>query len=122
MAVAFTLQQAAGQAFERLDFFWKLDLLKAKLLTFWQDLIKDPHNIFPEQDQGGHPVANWLAIIAAQQNVMPATDVPIEQLSASVEAVYKCCWIADYLSSIGQITTDQAAAVLNIYNLAFFIP
>lgn len=119
--IAPNLQAAAGQAFERMDFFWKLDLLKTKLAIFWKALIQTT-DVFPEQDATGHPVANWIIIIAAQQSVMPTSEVPIEQLSASVEAMYKCCWITNYLASIGQISGAQSAAVLAAYNTAFFIP
>lgn len=112
MATATTLAQAAGQAFDNLNVRFLANAMKNALTLFWKDTI----NIFPDGDVNSHPVSNWLTVIAAIADQMPAANVPIEQLTAAAEAVYRLCWMASFLQSAALITNAQAASLLSFYN------
>jgi len=119
MATAATLEQAAGQAYANLSTKWASNLLKSRLTQFWQASIGPTADVFPEQNANSRPVANWMTVIAAISSLLPATDVPIEQLSESATAVYKVCWLAFVLNGQGLVTNAQATALLAAYNAAF---
>jgi hypothetical protein len=112
MATATSLAQAAGQAFDNLDVRWLANALKASLTLFWKNTI----GLFPEADVTSHPVSNWLTVIAALADQMPATNVPIEQLTAAAEFVFRLCWMASFLQTSGGITNAQAISLLSFYN------
>lgn len=112
MAHALTLPQAAGQAFDNLNVHFLADQLQAVLTLFWEATI----NIFPESDVNSHPVSNWITVIAALAGPMPVTNVPLEQLTAAAEFVYRLCWMASFLQTSGGITNAQATALLGFYN------
>lgn len=114
------LEQAAGMSFDRLHFYWNIDQLKTRMTFFWQNIIGPTVNAFEDQNVDGRPVANWSSIVATIADDLPAAAVPLEQLTQSVESVYKTCWIANYLDGQGLITSAQATAVLDAYNGAFF--
>jgi hypothetical protein len=112
MAMATTLSQAAGQSFDNLAVFFDTNQLKSRVTTFCAQTI----GIFPQQESGSHPVSNWIAVFAALSARMPTSAVPIDQLTAAAEILYRLCWMA--FSIIGNgITTAQASALLNSFNL-----
>lgn len=119
MATAATLEQAAGQAYTNLSTVWAIDQLKTKLTQFWQACIGPTNDLFPEQNQNSHPIANWMTIIAAISTEIPVILVPVEDLSAAATAVYKVCWLGFDLAARGLITAGQAAGLLAAYNAAF---
>lgn len=112
MATATTLAQAAGQTFDNLNVRFLANQMKAVLTLFWKNTI----NIFPDGDVNSHPVSNWLTVIAAIADQMPSTNVPLEQLTAASEAVYRLCWMASFLAGAALITNAQAASLLASYN------
>jgi len=112
MAVAITLAQAAGQAFDNLNVRFLSNAMKSALTLFWKNTI----NIFPDSDVNSHPVSNWLTVIAALADQMPSANVPLEQLTSASEAVYRLCWMASFLQSVALITNAQAASLLSFYN------
>ncbi len=112
MSTALTLPGAAGQAFDNLNVRWLANQLKSALTLFWKNNLPS----FPEQQVDAHPVSNWLTIIAALADQMPATNVPLEQLTAAAEFVYRLCWMADALQTSGGITALQATNLRLSYN------
>ena len=77
--------------------------------------------IFPQSNLASHPCSNWLAIIAALTEDMPATDVSLEQLNECIFDVFRLLWITQALNaqSPQQVTNVQAAAVLAAWNTAY---
>lgn len=112
MPPAITLEQAAGQSFDDLNILWQTGSLKSRLMSFWQDAIPG----FPVTNDGGAPIRNWLAVIAAVADNLSLGDIPISDLTIAVKPVYGICWLASYLRSINQITLSQANAILTSYN------
>ena len=112
MATATSLAQAAGQAFDNLHIRWLANGLKSVLTLFWENTLAT----FPESQQDANPVSDWLTLIAALAAPMPATNVPIEQLTTAAEYVYRLCWMASFLQSSGGITNTQANFLLASYN------
>jgi hypothetical protein len=113
MATATSLAQAAGQAYDNLHIRWLANGLQSTLTIFWQTTI----DTFPEAAPNSNPVSNWLTLIAALAAPMPATNVPIDQLTQAAEFVYRLCWMASFLQSSGGITNTQAAFLLATYNV-----
>jgi hypothetical protein len=112
MATATTLSQAAGQAYDNLHIRWLANQLKSVLASFSAATL----NTFPQSAPSNNPVSNWLTLIAALAAPMPATNVPIEQLTEAAEFVYRLCWMANFLQSTGGITNTQANFLLASYN------
>jgi len=112
MAMATTLSQAAGQSFDNLAVFFDTNQLKSRIATF----CTQTNPIFPQQENGSHPVSNWIAVFAALAARMPSSSVPIDQLTAAAEILYRLCWMAFGLIGNG-ITTAQASALLTSFNL-----
>lgn len=112
MATATSLAQAAGQAFDNLHIRWLANQLKSVLTIFSQTALPT----FPESAPDSNPVSNWLTLIAALAAPMPATNVPIDQLTLAAQFVYRLCWMASFLQSSGGITNTQATFLLATYN------
>ncbi len=102
MPPAADLTAAAGQAYNRLYAFWTANTLKTKLTAFAATAIAN----FPQQQQGGHPVSNWLALVEALADQMLAgpSQVTYDQFNLAANYVYRLCWVANYLVTITQIT------------------
>lgn len=112
MAMATTLDQAAGQAFDNLAVFFDTNQLKSRVTTFCAQSI----GIFPQQEADSNPVSNWITVFAALAARMPSSNVPIDQLTAAAEILYRLCWMA--FSIIGNgITSGQAALLLAEFNV-----
>lgn len=111
MATATTLSQAAGQAYDNLHIQWLSNQLASRLVIFCQNCLP----IFPAQLQGGAPVSNWLTVLYSLASQLPATNVPINQLTESAQIVYRLCWMAFSLIGNG-ITSTQATLLLAQYN------
>ena len=112
MTAATSLAQAAGQSFDNLSARYVSGQLKVRLTIFWSDNLP----LFPESEPNSHPVSNWLVIIASLAEQMPTGTPPLTQLTAAAEAVYRLCWMADFLQSSGGISITQANALLGSYN------
>jgi hypothetical protein len=115
MAAEPTLSQAAYQAVNNLKPWWADNTLKTRLTTFAADL----QATFPDQTPDNHPVGNWLAIIAALADQMPAAAVPFTSFMTAADYVYKMCWMTNQLDVQNLISAAQAAAVLAEYNADF---
>ena len=117
MTVAATLPIAATIAAENLYTLWAANTLKTKATSFWQSLVA----VFPDQDVTSHPVSNWLILIAALADQMPATSVPYGNLNTMIDYVYRICFVTSGLNTQTpkQVTNTQAAALLAAYNLQF---
>lgn len=110
MATATTLSQAAGQAFDNLHVRWVANQLggpAGRISLFCQACLP----IFPAEDAGSTPISNWLTLFYAQGSQLPAVGVPIDQLTASAEILYRLCWLASALTGSG-ITSAQATQLL----------
>lgn len=112
MPPALTLQQAAGRSFDDLNIRWQTDSMKNVLTLFWGLVIQS----FPVTDEGGAPIRNWLAVIAANADNLPLSDVPLADLTTNVKPIYGICWLGDKLRSLNRITVAQANAILGAYN------
>lgn len=120
MATATTLAQAAGQAYDNLHIRWLANQLGGNsgvIALFCRNTL----TIFPQQLPGGLPVSNWLTIFNAVGVQLPATNVPIDQLTDAAEILYRLCWMASVLTNNG-ITTAQAAQLLAQYNAIIGFP
>lgn len=118
MTAAATLAIAAGQSFDNLQVRYVIGSLKVTLQAFWSAVI----DLFPQTDDNSHPVSNWIVIIAAQSASISTGVGPLTDLTAAATAVYKLCWMADFLHNSGGITNDQATALLGAYNTIIGIP
>jgi hypothetical protein len=119
MTIAADLPSAAGLAFNNLQIKWLSNNLKSALTAFWQGTIAT----FPEQEISSHPVSNWLSVIASIADQLTATNVPYDGLTNAANAVYRLCWMTNYLDITNQITDAQARlgpnSILVQYNSAF---
>lgn len=113
MPAALTLEAAAGQAFDNLQIRWLANQLRTNLTLFWQQTLPT----FPQGQAEAHPVSNWLTVLAALSSQLPATNVPIDQLTLAAEAVYRLCWMASFLQDSGGISSAQGTVILSAYNV-----
>lgn len=114
MATATTLDQAAGQAFDNLHVQWLANQLggpTGRIALFCQGALP----LFPASLPGGSPVSNWLTVFYSLGVQLPASNVPIIQLTESAQILYRLCWMAFSLIGNG-ISTGQAAQLLATYN------
>lgn len=114
MATATTLSQAAGQAYDNLHILWLANQLggpSGRIALFCQNSLP----LFPASLPGGTPVGNWLTVFYSLGVRLPATNVPINQLTESAQILYRLCWMAFVLIGNG-ISTAQAAQLLAQYN------
>lgn len=118
MTLAVTLAKAAGLAADNANVHWITNQLKNTLTNFWANSLSS----FGESEQNSHPVSNWLVIISNLADLMDNTNVPLDQLTSAVRAVYGVCWMGQFLLTAGQITSSQGAALLAAYNATFGAP
>lgn len=112
MAIATSLAEAAGQAYDNLHVRWQANQLHTNLVLFCQTTLAT----FPQDDPGGNPVSNWITMLWALADQLAATNVPITQLTDSAEIVYRLCWMASALINNG-VTFVQQAVLLQKYNI-----
>lgn len=118
MTAAPTLTAAAGRAFDDLQSRYVANQLKVTLDLFWRDIIET----FPESEPASHPVSNWITVIAALAMAMPPPPLtPLTQLTSAAEAVYRLCWMTNFLRTTGAITATQGNLVLAAYNAIIVI-
>lgn len=113
MAIASSLEQAAGQAFDNLQIRWLANGLKSAVTTFSSDTLV----AFPQQQQLANPVSNWITVLSALGQDLTPTNVPIDLLTDAAEIVYRLCWMAATLRDNSNITTAQASFLLSRYNV-----
>ena len=124
MTVAVTLLEAANLTPQNLRPLWEVDTLQAKVIAFWQAI----NPAFEEQTLNDHPVADWIAIIAAlapsilpfavnaSPGATPWAGGTITTFELAVDYVYRLCKFAFYY---GLITPAQKATILAAYNAQF---
>jgi hypothetical protein len=124
MTVAIDLLAAANLAPQNLRVLWEADTLQAKTTAFWQAINPS----FNEQITNDHPVANWIAVIAAlapsilpfaanaNPGATPWAGGTITTFELAVDYVYRLCKFAYYYQLI---TPTQKAAILTAYNAQF---
>jgi hypothetical protein len=115
MATATTLAQAAGQAYDNLHIRWLANQIggtQGRLALLCQACLP----IFPESLPGGLPVAHWLTVLFSLGVQLPATNVPIDQLTEAAQILYRLCWMAFALIGNG-ISSSQAAQLLAQVNV-----
>jgi hypothetical protein len=122
MATAANLPQAAGQSFDNLFSIWQPggNTLRTKVTAFEVALLP----LFPDQDDVGRPIANWLVLIASSASQMPSVtapaQIPYEQLVTAADYVYRICWLAAKSTPQSPaISTAQQTAILTAYNANF---
>ncbi len=118
MTLAATLPKAAGLAADNINVHWINNSLKSRLTQLWQNSLAS----FGDSDVNSRPVSNWLTVLSVQADQMPSTNVPIEQVSAASQTVYRLCWMGSALLTSGGITAGQAADLLAAYNAALGTP
>jgi hypothetical protein len=124
MTVALTLLEAANLAPQNLRPFWVDDTLQTRMINFWQAINPS----FEEQIQNDHPIANWIAVIAAfAPAILPHAAVKdpgatpygggtVATFNTSMEYVYRICKFAFEYTLI---TPAQKAVILAAYNAQF---
>ncbi len=126
MAAEPDLPTAAGKAYTNLLAIWGGggdDALKVALDGFWQGVLKEFGDTFPESQVNSHPVSNWLTLIAEVAERMPAAGISFSDFLTAVQYVYRCCWMTFQLETQGLITAAQArtgaGSILVQYNANF---
>jgi len=122
MATAANLNQAAGQAATNLNVLWFAGTLGAKLALFAADCAAT----FVESNPNDHAMGDWLAVIAALANGIPAglfavgiPNASFQQAAAASRYISGMCFLGAQLNTQSLITNAQAAAVLAAYNARF---
>lgn len=118
MTLAATLPQAAGLAYDNINVHWINNSLTSRLTNLWQTALPS----FGESEVNSRPVSNWLVVLSVQSANMPNTHVPLDQVSAAAQTVYRMCWMASVLQANGGITAGQAADLLAAYNSTLGVP
>jgi len=124
MTVAANLFEAANLASQNLRALWVTDALQTRMINFWQAINPS----FQEQIQNDHPIADWIAVIAAfAPAILPYAAVKdpgatpygggtIATFSAATEYVYRLCKFAFEYTLI---SPAQKATILAAYNAQF---
>jgi hypothetical protein len=124
MTAALDLFEAANLTPQNLRPLWEADTLQPKMIAFWTAINPS----FEEQIQNDHPIANWIAVIAAlSPSILPfaATKAPgatpygggtISTFGLAVDYVYRLCKLAFEYTLI---TPAQKATILAAYNAQF---
>ena len=124
MTVAADLLEAANLTPQNLRPLWEADTLQAKMLAFWGAI----NPAFEEQNPNDHPVADWIAIIAAltpsilpfaanaNPGATPWAGGTITTFELAVDYVYRLCKFSYYY---GLISPAQKTAILAAYNAQF---
>lgn len=122
--IAVDLLEAANLTPQNLRPLWEADTLQPKVIAFWQAI----NPIFDEQIPNDHPVADWIAIIAAlatsilpysgnaSPGATPWAGGTITTFSLAYDYVYRLCKFTYYYTLI---TPAQKAAILGAYNAQF---
>jgi len=122
--IAATLLEAANLTPQNLRPLWEADTLQAKLISFWQAI----NPVFQEQSPADHPVADWIAIIAAlapailpfagnaNPGATPWAGGTITTFGLAIDYVYRLCKFGFYYTLI---SPAQKAAILVAYNAQF---
>lgn len=113
-----TLEAAAGNAFDNLAIRFAAGQLKVQLTLFCSLNARD----FPDTAPGGRQVSNWFAVLWAIATNMDSGTPPLSQLTPAADALYRLCWMANYLQGTGGITNEQALGLLGSYNSVIAIP
>jgi hypothetical protein len=124
MTVALDLFEAANLAPQNLRVLWVADTLQTRMINFWTAI----NSSFEEQIPNDHPIANWIAVIAAlSPSILPfvANKAPgatpygggtISTFGLAVDYVYRLCKLAFEYTLI---TPAQKAVILAAYNAQF---
>lgn len=126
MAAEPDLPSAAGNAYTNLLAIWgggADDALKVALIAFWQGVLEDFGDTFPEDKPDNHPVSNWLTMIGELAERMPDAGISFDDFLTSVQYVYRLCWMTFQLRLQNLITAAQATtgagSILIQYNANF---
>lgn len=113
-----SLLEAARNAWPNIQPIWATS--SVALQTALDSFADTTLALLPEQQDGAHPVVNWLiqvkAIAKKASDGYDLSDSAV--LAAAVDPVYRACWIAVNLTS-SQMTNTQKTAMLAAYNAAF---
>lgn len=107
-----TLDDAAYQSYANMATLSAANTLKTQLAAFCTTALA----IFPNETPSNHPCANWLVLLSALAEQMPATNVPFTSLVVSADYMWRLCMLAFTLKAQGFITTAQGVALLAAYN------
>lgn len=109
MALALTLPQAAGQAFDNLSAWFISNQLAEKIVAFCEQTIV----LYPQSNTNLNPVSNWITVLWALGDQTPDTNVPLTTLTDAAEILYRLCWMAYTLRTTQGSADGQ---LLIIYN------
>jgi hypothetical protein len=124
MTVAVDLFEAANLTPQNLRPLWYADTLQARMVAFWTAI----NPAFEEQIPNDHPIANWIAVIAAfSPSILPYAAVKdpgatpyaggtVSTFSSAVDYVYRIC---KFSFEYALITPAQKAVILAAYNAQF---
>lgn len=117
MAMAADLKEAAYLSYPQASLLWTAGL--AQLRTALNNFIVGASPLFEDAVANDRPVGNWLIPMKSIAAVMPGVAVPIGQLNNAVEVLYRMCYAAYINFQRNLITSDQAVALLALWNTLF---
>lgn len=115
MATATDLAQAGKQAWVNLSPLSIAGTLRTKLLAF----IAAINTTFDQGSPGNHPMLNWIAVLSAFTETMPATAGDWSALRQACDLVYRLCFMGEQSNTQAIISAAQYNAVLTAYNAQF---
>jgi len=118
MTFAPSLAAAAGQSFDDLALRSVANQVKNVLTVFCSQNLP----LFPESQPTAHPVSNWLTVLSAITDQLPAANITLTQLTESAQALYRLCWMASFLQGSGGISVAQGNTLLASYNTHIAFP
>lgn len=118
MTFAPSLAAAAGQSYDDLALRSIANQVKNVLTVFCNQNLP----LFPEAQLTAHPVSNWLTVLSAIANQLPAANITLTQLTQAAKALYGLCWMASFLQGSGGITASQGNTLLASYNTHIAFP
>jgi len=118
MTFATSLAAAAGQSYDNLALRSIANQVKNVLTVFCSQNLP----LFPESQPDSHPVSNWLTVLSAIANQLPAVNITLTQLTQAAKALYGLCWMASFLQSTGGISISQGNTLLASYNTNIAFP
>lgn len=119
MAAEASLVDAARNAWPNIQPIWASSV--ANLAAALQSFANTSLAALPQQQDGAHPVINWLIQAIAVAELIDSgalTQDNASVLGDAVNPVYRACWIAAQLSS-SELSNAQKTIILDAYNAAF---
>lgn len=115
MTMAVDLQQAGFLSYPQMTLQWVADTLDTTVPAFSTAV----NGTFEDAVPNDRPIGNWLILIDALADQLPATDVPETMFNQIVEYVGRMCLAGFVALNSGLISVAQANALLAAWNATF---